>query len=90
VAQRGYDLREVPAYGRIFTDLGFHNVQAVDVTDQFVASLEAELAKMSEIREAFVAEFGQKDFDYLVSGWKAKMVRCGEGNQRWGLFYCEK
>ena len=32
----------------------------------------------------------KKDFDYLVSGWKAKIVRCGDGSQKWGLFYCEK
>ncbi len=90
VAQRGYDLREVPAYGQIFSDLGFQNVQAVDVTDQFVESLETELVKMAEIREAFLGEFSQQDYDYLINGWKAKLVRCANGEHKWGLFYCEK
>lgn len=90
VEQRGYDLREVPAYGQIFTDLGFKNVQAVDVTDQFVECLNAELVKMEEIKETFVKEFSLQDFNYLVEGWKAKLVRTSTGNQRWGLFYCEK
>jgi phosphoethanolamine N-methyltransferase len=30
------------------------------------------------------------DYDYLVNGWKDKLVRCDEGDQRWGLFYAEK
>ena len=90
VDQRGYDLREISAYGKIFSDLGFRNVQAVDATDMFVECLNLELVRMNEIKETFVSEFSQKDFDYLVEGWSAKLVRCANGDQKWGIFYCEK
>jgi len=90
VNQRGYDLRTVPEYGQIFTDLGFSNVKPIDVTNLFVESLKNELKKMDQIRDDFIREFSEEDFNYLIDGWKAKLVRCAEGHQRWGSFYCEK
>jgi phosphoethanolamine N-methyltransferase len=30
------------------------------------------------------------DYDYLVQGWKDKLVRCEQGDQKWGFFYAEK
>ena len=35
-------------------------------------------------------EFSEEDYNYIVNGWKDKVVRAGEGDQRWGLFYAEK
>ena len=35
-------------------------------------------------------EFSESDYDAIVDGWKDKQVRCGQGDQRWGLFYAEK
>lgn len=90
VAQRGYDLRTVPEYGAIFTNLGFKNVQAIDQTDLFVESLKSELKKMDQIRQEFINEFSEEDFNYLIEGWEAKLVRCAAGHQKWGSFYCEK
>lgn len=90
VEQRGYNLLTVLEYGDIFTKLGFKNVRAEDKTDLFVECLRNELKKMDLIKHEFVTEFTLEDFDYLVSGWKAKIVRCGDGSQKWGLFYCEK
>lgn len=90
VDQRGYDLRTVDEYGGIFTRLGYKNVKAKDVTDVFVSCLKNELNKMAEIKESFVKEFSLEDFDYLIDGWNAKLVRCAAGDQRWGYFYCEK
>ena len=65
-------------------------MEAVDVTGQFVECLRAELRKMDEIKQTFLAEFSLQDFNYLVDGWNAKLARCAQGDQRWGLFYCEK
>jgi len=90
VDQRGYDLRTVEEYGSLFTQLGFRNVRALDRTDLFVESLNNELKKMAEIKDKFVSDFSLDDFNYLIDGWNAKLVRCAEGNQRWGYFYCEK
>ena len=35
-------------------------------------------------------EFSEADYTYLLDGWKAKVVRCGAGLQKWGLFKCTK
>ena len=90
VASRGYDLRTVPEYGEIFTEVGFSKVKAVDQTDLFVESLKKELKQMDAIKADFVKEFTLEDFNYLVEGWEAKLVRCAAGHQKWGLFFCEK
>ena len=63
---------------------------ASDVTNLFVDSLNNELDKFERIREEFTEEFSKEDFDYLVEGWKSKLVRCNDGHQRWGMFECEK
>ena len=80
----------VQKYGELFTQLGFNNVRAEDKTSLFLESLNNELKRMDQIKEEFVSEFTLEDFNYLVEGWKAKVVRCADGNQKWGLFYCEK
>jgi phosphoethanolamine N-methyltransferase len=80
----------VPEYGEIFKNLGFSKVVAEDKTDLFVESLKMELKRMADIKEEFVSEFTLEDFNYLVEGWEAKLVRCDAGHQRWGLFFCEK
>lgn len=90
VAQRGYNLKTVEEYGKIFTDLGFVNVEATNVTDFFVEMLKTEVTRLEEMKEKFVEEFSQKDYDDLMTGWNDKLVRCDAGNQVWGKFYCEK
>jgi len=90
VEQRGYDLRTVDEYGNIFSQLGFKTVKALDVTNLFVECLHNEMNKMDQNKSDFVREFSEEDFHYLIDGWKAKVVRCAEGFQKWGLFYCEK
>lgn len=90
VQQRGYDLWTVEEYGKMFTDVGFKSVQATNVTDMFVECLNSELKKMDTIKDEFVREFSLDDFNYLIDGWKAKLVRCSQGHQQWGRFLCEK
>ncbi|KAL4128878.1 hypothetical protein PRIC2_007858 [Phytophthora ramorum] len=41
-------------------------------------------------KDEFVSETSESDFKYIVDGWEAKIVRCGEGDQKWGLFYGKK
>jgi len=90
VDQRGYNLLTVPEYGKLFEDLNFSKVVATDVTNMFVDCLNNELDKFEKMKQDFVEEFSAEDFNYLIDGWKAKKVRCAEGHQRWGKFYCEK
>jgi len=90
VKQRGYILLSVPDYGKLLKDIGFVNVRAEDRTEQFVSVLNTELERMKTIKEGFIQEFSEKDYTDLVTGWQDKIRRCGNGDQKWGLFYAEK
>lgn len=35
-------------------------------------------------------EFSEEDYNYIINGWKDKVQRVGQGDQRWGLFMAEK
>lgn len=90
VKQRGYNLLSPEQYGKVLEKAGFVNVKADDRTDLFVESLEKELVRTETIKDDFVKEFSQKDYDDIVGGWKDKLVRTATGDQRWGVFYAEK
>lgn len=90
VAQRGYHLLSVEEYGEVIRGAGFSHVEAVDSTAQFVESLEAELARSEEGKEAFVRDFCEEDYTYIVEGWQRKLVRCAQGDQKWGFFHATK
>jgi len=91
VAQRGYALLSPAAYGKVLEDVGFVNVNAKDNTEMFLDVLAKEVAKTEKIKDEFIKEFSEKDYYYIVDGWKEKLVRASpSGNQRWGLFYAEK
>lgn len=90
VKQRGYNLLSPEQYGKVLEKAGFGNVKADDRTDLFVESLEKELVRTETIKDDFVKEFSQKDYDDIVGGWKDKLVRTAAGDQRWGVFYAEK
>ncbi|KAL4100511.1 hypothetical protein PRIC1_008303 [Phytophthora ramorum] len=49
-----------------------------------------ELGRTLAHKDEFVSETSESDFKYIVDGWEAKIVRCGEGDQKWGLFYGKK
>lgn len=53
---------------------------------QFEACLKKELQTAEAGREDFLRDFSAADLDAIVSGWKDKLVRVGEEEQRWGLF----
>ena len=67
-------------------DAGFVNVIGKDETDQFVSVLNNELEKFALIKDEFVSEFCEKDYDYIINGWRSKVVRCGQKDQKWGSF----
>ncbi len=35
-------------------------------------------------------EFSVEDYNSIIKGWNEKLVRCGQGFQKWGLFKAEK
>lgn len=90
VASRGYNLLSPAAYGATIMDAGFDRVLTVNATPNFVKSLESELKRSEQDKEGFVDEFCESDYDYIVEGWRAKLVRCAAGDQKWGLFHATK
>ncbi|RAL50101.1 hypothetical protein DM860_007775 [Cuscuta australis] len=90
IKQRGYDLHDVEAYGQMLRDAGFNDVIAEDRTDQFINVLQEELRSVEKGKEEFIEEFSEEDYNEIVGGWKAKLVRSSSGEQRWGLFVARK
>jgi len=90
VLQRGYHLMSVPEYGRLLEEVGFTNVVAEDRTTQFIDILETELKRFRNVKERFLRQFKEVDYNYIVEGWEAKVVRCRNGDQAWGLFTATK
>ncbi|KAJ0048736.1 hypothetical protein Pint_17057 [Pistacia integerrima] len=90
IKQRGYDLHDVKAYGQMLWDAGFVDVIAEDRTDQFINVLQRELDTVEKDKDAFISDFSQEDYDAIVGGWKAKLLRSSSGEQRWGLFIAKK
>ncbi|CAN4086614.1 unnamed protein product [Withania somnifera] len=90
IKQRGYDLHDVEAYGQMLRDAGFHDVVAEDRTKQFIEVLQKELDTVEKGRESFIHEFSEQDYNEIVGGWKAKLIRSSSGEQRWGLFIAKK
>ncbi|TXG50852.1 hypothetical protein EZV62_023376 [Acer yangbiense] len=90
IKQRGYDLHDVKSYGQMLSDAGFVDVVAEDRTDQFLQVLERELAAVEKDKDAFIHDFSEEDYNAIVDGWKAKLIRSSSGEQRWGLFIAKK
>ncbi|KDO18852.1 hypothetical protein SPRG_15851 [Saprolegnia parasitica CBS 223.65] len=90
VASRGYHLLTPAAYGQVIASVGFSDVEAEDRTEHFVQVLQTELARTRLNKDAFIAETSAHDYEDIVDGWEAKLVRCAEGDQKWGLFFARK
>ncbi|PVD21271.1 hypothetical protein C0Q70_19442 [Pomacea canaliculata] len=90
VEQRGYNLLSPVQYGKLLEEAGFIHVLAEDRSEQFTQILHKELEKTESIREEFIKEFSEEDYNYIINGWKDKVQRAGQGDQRWGLFMAEK
>ncbi|KAM7267060.1 hypothetical protein ACFE04_009226 [Oxalis oulophora] len=90
IKQRGYDLHDVETYGQMLRDAGFNEVIAEDRTDQFLRVLKRELDVIEKEKDEFIQDFSEDDYNDIVGGWNAKLVRSSSGEQRWGLFIAEK
>ncbi|KAG2469289.1 PEAM3 methyltransferase, partial [Polypterus senegalus] len=74
---------------KLLEEAGFQQVHAEDRTAQFVQVLKEELQKFEDIRDEFIEEFLEEDYNDIIQGWNEKLKRCELGDQRWGLFYAE-
>lgn len=90
VAQRDYALLSPGGYGKALENAGFEDVSAEDYTGLWTEVLEDELTTMEGMRKAFMAEFSVKDYHDLRDGWRNKLQRCDQGDQKWGYFFARK
>nr|XP_060614153.1 uncharacterized protein LOC132764257 [Anolis sagrei ordinatus] len=90
VNQRGYSLLTPEEYGQVLQEAGFVQVKALDHTERMLLALNQELEELEKSREPFIQEFSGIEFESMASGWRAKLGRCADGDQRWGLFWALK
>ncbi|XP_042297128.1 phosphoethanolamine N-methyltransferase 1-like [Sceloporus undulatus] len=90
VQQRGYNLLTPEEYGQALQEAGFVQVKALDHTERMLLALTQELQELERSREQFVQEFSEDEFKSMASGWREKLYRCADGDQRWGVFYARK
>uniref|UniRef100_A0A7N8Y8K9 phosphoethanolamine N-methyltransferase n=1 Tax=Mastacembelus armatus TaxID=205130 RepID=A0A7N8Y8K9_9TELE len=90
VNQRGYILYTLSQYGKFIQEAGFCNVRAEDRTSQFIQIIKTELQRVEDIKDEFIEEFSEEDYFAIVNGWREKLERSNNGDQRWGLFYATR
>jgi len=88
--QRDYSLITVSAYGKIFKDAGYVDVIAKDNTERFIEVLNSELKRFETIKNDFLNEFSEADFNAITGGWKGKVKRCTSGDHRWVFIHAKK
>ncbi len=84
VAEQGYCLHTVIEYVDIIESAGFIDVNGEDVTGDFINTLTQEL---SAIERADMDETHRRE---MMDGWRAKLARAREGDQRWVLIEAKR
>jgi phosphoethanolamine N-methyltransferase len=84
VTERGYSLLSVAMYVEHLKLAGFTQVRGMDWTDRFIDIHHRELERLPE------AGLPDKDTTELEQGWRAKIARARNGEQRWGCFSARK
>ncbi|XP_065185080.1 uncharacterized protein LOC135815684 isoform X2 [Sycon ciliatum] len=87
VEQRHLATHSVKQYEQILCDAGFADVVADDRSRRFC---ERETKRASVERSELVKEFGEKDYEDLVTKWKANIEWINAGEQCWGVFFGRK
>ena len=90
IAKRGYHLHTPMEYGKIIGDCGFERVTTEDRTKHMISILKSEVESFGKIKDEFVKEFSQEDYDDILKGWNDKIERCSKGEQRWASFIAYK
>jgi len=90
VQKRNYTLHDVQTYKHLLEKSGLKIIQGYDNTKRFVVALEEELQHLISIKEEFLQNFTQHDYEDLIRGWEKKITRAKQGYQKWGCFYAKK
>jgi phosphoethanolamine N-methyltransferase len=81
-----YYLLALDEYARTLAAAGFKEVRMEDSTTAFLAGLRQEQEELVDDREAFLRDFDESDYDYLIDRWDKKIRFCERGDLKWGLF----
>jgi phosphoethanolamine N-methyltransferase len=87
VADRGYDLHEPFAYGKLLEDAGFKKVVSWDVSGDFLELLEAELQRFRKEHNPRPKHFEKEDFEHTEKSWLQKIEWVRIGDMRKGVLY---
>ena len=85
-----YYLLALDEYVRTLEAAGFGEVRMEDITTAFVEGLRHEQEQLIDDREAFLREFDENDYGYLIDRWDKKLRLCDCGDLKWGLFVATK
>lgn len=85
-----YHTRDLGAYAAELTAAGLDILATEDITPRFQDYLARELAALEADRDAFLKDWSEDDYAYLVNRWKKKQKFCADGDLRWGLFVAVK
>ena len=80
VRQRKYCLHTIDEYRDLIVQAGFVDVKAEDKTEYFLEINKRELERLT------VRDSNTEEVDNLTRGWRAKIQRIQNGEQRWGWF----
>ncbi|KAK4768463.1 hypothetical protein SAY87_003604 [Trapa incisa] len=93
IKQRGYDLHEVKVYSQVYRSFA-NLLPYVHCLSHIPSSPNSYFSHMLwHLRCSGTLgsmRWLQQDYDDIISGWKAKLVRSSSGEQRWGLFIAKK
>ena len=90
IKERNYTLHDIQTYKHLLEQAGLKIIQGYDNTKRFVIALETELKHLISIKEEFLQNFIQHDYEDLIQGWEKKIARSQQGSQKWGYFYAKK
>jgi phosphoethanolamine N-methyltransferase len=85
-----YYLLALDEYVRMLERVGFVEVHMEDITPAFVKGLRQEQERLVNDREAFLREFDENDYGYLINRWDKKIRFCERDDLKWGLFVAMK
>lgn len=90
VQRRGYHLLSIDQYAELLRKVGFRRVHVDDRTLQFIEILDKEVQRLIDVRQEFIEDLSEPEYNSLVNSWKDKLVQCASGDHKYGLIYAEK
>lgn len=90
VKQRQYTLLPLKAYEKAASEAGFSKVDTVDITQDLKNTILKEMQRATDNKLEFMQMFSAEKFDYLVAGWKKKIVFIDSGCHKWGVLKAVK